>query len=129
MTTVDAVFDRLRSTGLRVHDGHPTSPRYPYVVVFFDSAPRSSNRAADVRVQATRSWQTTTVGESAAQCRAAAERVVDVLTDWAPDVPGRVHHKVDHLSSQTVGRDDELLDRAVFYGTDQWSVVSSPVAG
>lgn len=126
-STVAAIVARIKSTGLRCYDAEPSSPTYPYVVVYADGAPRSSDREADVRVQADQGWQTTVVGETAGQCRAALDRVVDALTDWRPTLPGRVFHKVEHLSSQPVRADDDLPDRSLFIATDQWRVVSDPV--
>lgn len=126
-STVAAIVARIKSTGLRCYDAAPAAATYPYVVVYADSAPRSSDREADVRVQADLGWQTTVVGETPAQCRAALDRVVDTLTDWRPVVAGRVFHKVEHLSSQPVRADDDLPDRALYIATDQWRVVSDPV--
>lgn len=126
-STVAAIVARIKTTGLRCYDAAPSSSTYPYVVVYADSAPRSSDREADVRVQADLGWQTTVVGETPAQCRAALDRVVDTLTDWRPVVAGRVFHKVEHLSSQPVRPDDDLPDRSLFIATDQWRVVSDPV--
>ena len=125
--TVAVVVARIKSTGLRCFDAAPPSAAYPYVVVYADSAPRSSDREADVRVQADLGWQTTVVGESSDQCRAALDRVVDALTDWRPTLTGRVFHKVEHLSSQPVRADDDLPDRSLYIATDQWRVVSDPV--
>lgn len=126
-STVAAIVARIKTTGLRCYDAEPSSSAYPYVVVYADSEPRSSDREADVRVQADLGWQTTVVSETPAQCRAALDRVVDTLTDWRPVVAGRVFHKVEHLSSQPVRADDDLPDRSLFIATDQWRVVSDPV--
>lgn len=126
-STVAVIVSRIKSTGLRCHDAAPAAATYPYVVVYADAAPRSSDREADVRVQADLGWQTTVVGETSGQCRAALDRVVDALTDWRPTLPGRVFHKVEHLSSQPVRADDDLPDRSLFIATDQWRVVSDPV--
>lgn len=126
-STVAVVIARVKAQNLRCYDAEPSWPTYPYVVVYADAAPRSSDREADVRVQADQGWQTTVVGETAGQCRAALDRVVDALTDWRPTLPGRVFHKVEHLSSQPVRPDDDLPDRSLFIATDQWRVVSDPV--
>lgn len=125
---VAAIADRLRSTGVRFHDARPSTPDYPYVVASFDSGPRRSTRAADVRVESVLSWQTTVVGESAAQCRAAVDRIVDALTDWTPVVDGRVCHKVRHETSRPMARDDDLPNITVLYVIDQWSVKSEPLS-
>ena len=126
-STVAAIVARIKTTGLRCYDADPATATYPYVVIYADAAPRSSDREADVRVQADLGWQTTVVGEAAGQCRAALDRAVDALTDWRPVVAGRVFHKVEHLSSQPVRPDDDLPDRSLFIATDQWRVVSDPV--
>lgn len=125
--TVAVVVTRIKSTGLRCYDAEPSSFTYPYVVVYADAGPRSSDREADVRVQEDLGWQTTVVGESPAQCRAALDRVVDALTDWRPTLPGRAFHKVEHLSSQPVRTDDDLPDRSLYIATNQWRAVSDPV--
>lgn len=129
MSVLDEVIARIEAKGVRVYDADPASPRYPYVVVWASNPRRSSNRAADVRVQDTLWWQTTTVGETAGQCRAAGLRVIDALSDWTPEVEGRVCHKVEHLDAQPIAKDASLPDRVVFYGTDQWRHWSSPVVG
>lgn len=126
-STVAAIVARIKTTGLRCYDADPATATYPYVVIYADAAPRSSDREADVRVQADLGWQTTVVGEAAGQCRAALDRVVDALTDWRPVVSGRAFHKVEHLSSQPVRADDDLPDRSLFIATDQWRVVSDPI--
>lgn len=126
-STVAAIVARIKTTGLRCYDADPATATYPYVVIYADAAPRSSDREADVRVQADLGWQTTVVGETAGQCRAALDRVVDALTDWRPVVSGRAFHKVEHLSSQPVRADDDLPDRSLFIATDQWRVVSDPI--
>ena len=126
-STGAAIVGRIKAQNLRCYEAEPSSSTYPYVVVYADSAPRSSDREADVRVQADLGWQTTVVGETAGQCRAALDRVVDALTDWRPTLPGRAFHKVEHLSSQVVRSDDDLPDRSLFIATDQWRVVSDPI--
>ena len=125
--TVAAIVDRIKAQTLRCYDAHPSSPTYPYVVVYADGGVRSSDREADVRVQQTVAWQTTVVGESAAQCRAALDRVTAALEDWHPAVAGRSFAKVEHPTSQPVRRDEDLPDRTLFIATDQWRVVSDPV--
>ena len=125
--TVAAIVDRIAAQGLRCHEADPSSPTYPYVVVYADGGVRSSDREADVRVTQDLGWQTTVVGESAEQCRAALDRVTAALEDWRPSVPGRVFHKVEHESSQPVRADEDLPDRSLFIATDQWRVVSDPL--
>lgn len=125
--TVAAIVDRIKAQALRCYDAHPSSPTYPYVVVYADGGVRSSDREADVRVQQAINWQTTVVGESAAQCRAALDRVTAALEDWHPAVAGRSFSKVEHPTSQPVRRDEDLPDRTLFIATDQWRVVSDPV--
>ena len=80
-STVAAIVARIKTTGLRCYDAAPSSSTYPYVVVYADAAPRSSDREADVRVQADLGWQTTVVGETSGQCRAALDRTGE---DTAP---------------------------------------------
>lgn len=126
---LDAIVDRVKGTGataLRAYDALPTSPAYPYVVVYFDGGVAGSDREADERIQKTYTWQTTTVGESAAQCRAALDRVTDRLENWVPVVSGRTCTKVQHEVSRRVTADDELPDRVLFYAVDEWSTVSDP---
>lgn len=125
--TVGAIVDRIKAQNLRCYDADPTSPTYPYVVVYADGGVRSSDREADVRVTRTLGWQTTVVGVSSSQCRAALDRVTAALEDWRPVVPGRVFHKVEHEASQPVRADEDLPDRSLFIATDQWRVVSDPV--
>jgi len=126
---LDAVLARLRngpSGTLNVHDARPENPAYPYVIVYADAGIRYSDREADVRIRRDLTWQTTTVGVSAAQCRAALDRVTDALEDWTPVVAGRTCTKVEHELSRPMGRDDSLPDRVVFSSVDQWSAVSDP---
>lgn len=126
-STVAAIIDRIKAQTLRCYDAKPSSPTYPYVVVYAGGGVRSSDREADIRVQQDIGWQTTVVGDSAAQCRAALDRVTAALEDWRPVVPGRSFHKVEHSTSQPVRRDEDLPDRTLFIATDQWRVVSDPV--
>lgn len=126
---LDAVVTRVKgsgSTALRVYDTVPNSPAYPYVVVYFDGGVADSDREADERIQQTFTWQTTTVGESAAQCRAALDRVNERLENWWPVVAERTCTKVDHEVSRRMTADDELPDRVLFYAVDEWSTVSDP---
>ena len=86
---VAAVLARLAAAPLTVYDAQPDSPTYPYVIVYADGGVRSSDRAADRRVTRTVGWQTTVVGVSPGQCRAALDRVTASLEDWRPVVTGR----------------------------------------
>ena len=124
---VALVVARVKASGLRCTDGDATQATYPYVVVYADAGIRSSDREADVRVHRSLGWQTTVVGQTAAQCRAALDRLTAALEDWRPTAPGRIFHKVQHEGSQPVRKDDELPDRALFIATDQWRVASDPV--
>ena len=119
---------RIESGPLTTYDARPTTSNYPYVVIYADGGIRTSDREADARVQRNLSWQTTVVGASAAQCRAALDRLNDRLEDWRPaPAGGRVFSKVEHTGSQPVRKDDDLSDRVLFIATDQWRMVSDPV--
>lgn len=126
---VAAVVARIAGTGataLAVHDSRPASPTYPYVVVYAGAGVGSSDREADERIRRTVEWQTTVVGVSAAQCRAALDRAAGRLENWTPVVSGWTCSKVEHESSQAIRPDESLPDRVVFYATDQWSTVADP---
>lgn len=126
---VAAVVARIAGSGaqaLRVYDSTPASPTYPYVVVYANGGIRSSDREADLRVRHAQGWQTTVVGVSAGQCRAALDRVTERLEDWRPIVAGWSCSKVEHADSQPIRPDESLPDRVVFYATDQWSTVADP---
>lgn len=123
---VAAIVARLAAAPLNAYDAVPTNPTYPYVVVYADGGVKSSDREADVRTSKTLTWQTTVVGVSAAQCRAALDRVTAALEDWHPVVTGYTASKVDHPTSQPVRSDESLPDRTVFIATDQWSSVFDP---
>ena len=126
---LDAVIARVKGSGaqvLNVYDSTPTSPTTPYVVVYFDGGVAGSDRESDDRVQRTYTWQTTTVGASAAQCRAALDRVTDRLENWFPIVAGRTCSKVEHELSRRIVPDEELPDRVLYYAVDEWSTVSDP---
>ena len=121
------VLARITASPLNAFDGPPPATTvYPYVVAYFDGAPASSDREADVRVRRDHGWQTVTVGSSAAQVKAARDRLVLALSDWRPGVTGRTCHKVAHEGTQPVRPDPELPDRSLFIATDQWRVVSDP---
>ena len=129
MRELDAILARLKSGPagtLNVYDSRPDSTTYPYVVVYAGAGIRDSDREGDVRVRRTFEWQTTTVGSSPAQCRAALARVADALEDWVPTIAGRDCSKVEHPVSRPMFKDDTLPDRVVYTAVDQWSVVSSP---
>lgn len=129
MTAADefgVVKARLEAGPLTVFDTSAATSTYPYVVLYADGGVRQSDREADVRVQRTLTLQTTTVGQSVAQCRAALARVNDSLEDWVPVLAGRVFGKVEHTGSRPIKADESLPDRVLFYATDQWRVVSDP---
>jgi hypothetical protein len=122
-----AVLERLNGANVKAFDSPPPDAiAYPYVVVYFDSGIRSSDRVADVRVHRAHSWQTTTVGVNAGQVAAALDRVTGALEDWTPDVDGLTCSKVDHDGSQPTRPDPELADRTLFIATDQWRAESEP---
>jgi hypothetical protein len=125
---VAAVISRLSAQNLKggAHDSTPAAPTYPYVVVYADGGVKSSDREADERIQHTQGWQTTVVGISAAQCRAALDRVTGSLENWRPEVTGWTCSKVEHPTTQPIRPDESLPDRVVFYATDQWSFVADP---
>lgn len=123
---VASIVARLAAAPLNAHDSVPASPTYPYVVVYADGGVKSSDREADIRTRKTITWQTTVVGVSAAQCRAALDRVNVALEDHRLVVTGYTASKVEHESSQPVRPDESLPDRTVFYATDQWSSVFDP---
>lgn len=126
---VAAVVARIAGTGpqaLAVYDSRPTSAAYPYVVVYADGGVKSSDREADERITHTQGFQTTVVGSSAAQCRAALDRVTARLENWRPTVTGWTCSKVEHETTQPVRPDESLPDRVVMYATDQWSFVADP---
>jgi hypothetical protein len=126
---VAAIVARIAGSGaqaLRAYDTKPATYTYPYVLVYADGGVKSSDREADERVTHTQGWQTTVVGESVAQCRAALDRVHARLENHRPVVTGWTCSKVEHESSQPIEADDSMPDRVVFYGTDQWSFVADP---
>ena len=86
---VAAIVARIASGPLSAHDAAPASPTYPYVVVYADGGVSTPERECDERVFRAISWQTTIVGISAAQCRAALDRMVPLLDGWTPTVTGR----------------------------------------
>ena len=123
-----AILERLTAAPLKAFDTPPpTSTATPYVVVYFDSGVRSSDREADMRVTREHGWQTVTVGSSASQTRAAIERLTAALEDWSPSVDGVTFSKVEHEGTQPTRRDPDMPDRVLFIATDQWRAVSDPV--
>lgn len=127
---VTAVRSRIAAAPLTVHDSLPTgsSVTYPYVVAYFDAAPRQSDRVADKRVQRLLSWNTVVVGLTGEQCRAALDRLTTALEDWRPTIPGYASGKVEHPGSQPTRRDTDLPDRVLYIATDQWRLLSDPSA-
>jgi len=123
-----AILERLTAAQLKPFDSPPpTTEKYPYVVVYFDSGVRSSDRETDVRVTRSHGWQTTVVGSNAAQVRAALDRVTSALEDWRPTVAGVTFSKVEHDGSQPTRPDPTMPDRTLYIATDQWRAVSDPV--
>ena len=126
-TVRDAILERLTAAPLKVFSSPPgASEKYPYVVVYFDSGMRSSDRVSDARVSREHGWQTTVVGVNADQVVAALDRVTAALEDWRPTVTGRSCQKVTHDGSQPTRHDETLPDRTLFIATDQWLVTSDP---
>ena len=123
-----AILERLTAAPLKAFDSPPpTTTATPYVVVYFDGGPYSSDRECDSRVRRDHGWQTVTVGSSASQVRAARERLVSALSNWVPVVTGRTLSKVDHEGTQPARPDPEMPDRTLYIATDQWRAVSDPV--
>ena len=124
--TVAAVLARIAgggpSTGVRAHDGDPDVPTYPYCVVYADASVGVVERESDSLSVRVLSWQTTVVGVSAAQCRAAVDRVVAALEGWRPSSSEPSCGRVQHASSQPVRPDETVSDRTLFIATDQWRV-------
>jgi len=126
---VGAIVARIAGSGaqaLAVYDSRPTNPTYPYVIVYADGGVESSDRECDERIRHEQGWQTTVVGVSAAQCRAALDRTTGRLKNWTPTIAGWTCSKVEHESPQPIRPDESLPDRAVFYATDQWSFIADP---
>lgn len=126
---IAAVVARIQGDAgapLNVYDSRPADPTYPYVVVYAGAGVASSDRECDERVRRTINFQTTTVGRTATQARAALDRAAARLEDWRPTVTGWTCSKVEHDGSQPIQPDDSLPDRVVFYATDQWSFVADP---
>ena len=127
-TLPDAILERITAAPLKVFDTPPPSTTAtPYVVVYFDSGVRSSDREADKRIRRDHGWMTVTVGSSASQTRAAIDRLTSALEDWRPDVTGVTFSKVDHEGTQPTRRDPDMPDRVLFIATDQWRAVSDPL--
>ena len=125
---VAAIKARIVSGGVAAHDAQPSSPTYPYAIIYADSGVGTADRESGAMSVRSIGWQTTTVGVSAAQCRAAADRVTASLEGWRPTVAGRSLSRVAHEASQPVRADEDLPDRTLFIATDQWRVVSEPSA-
>ena len=122
-----AILDRLTAAPLKAYDTPPpTTTATPYVVVYFDSGVRGSDREADIRVQRDHGWQTVTVGSSATQVRSAIDRLTAALEDWRPTVDGVTFSKVEHDGTQPVRPDPDMPDRTLYIATDQWRAVSDP---
>ncbi|NUO35502.1 MAG: hypothetical protein HOQ27_10640 [Dermatophilaceae bacterium] len=123
-----AILERLTAAPLKAFDSPPpTTTTYPYVVVYFDAGVRRSDREVDVRIQREHGWQTTVVGGSASQVRAALDRGTAALEDWRPTVTGVTFSKVEHEGTQPTRPDPEMPDRTLYIATDQWRAVSDPV--
>ena len=126
---VAAVVTRLKGgaeSPLNAYDAQPASPTYPYVIVYADGGVAYADRATDSLRSRTITFQTTVVGQSAGQCRAALDRAVAALEGWRPVVSGRACSRMRHEGSQPVRKDDEFPDRVLFIATDQWQFVSEP---
>lgn len=123
-----AVVARLNTLGLAggAYDTSPDSVAYPYVVVYMDSGPGYADREGDQSYRRAVGYQTTVVGETVRQARAALDLITGALEDWTPTVSGRSCTQTVHESSQPVRPDESLPDRIVHYATDQWSFVSDP---
>lgn len=122
-----AVLARAKVPGVNATDTPPSSPTYPYTVIYFDGAPRTAEREADVHVTQTHGFYSVTVGVSAVQARESRKRLVERFTDWSPLVDGRTVSKVVHDGTQPTRSDASLPDRTLFIATDQWRAVSTPV--
>lgn len=125
-STLAAVLARIESgtdgLGVRAHDAEPDVPTYPYAVVHMDGGVGVSERESGDLSMRDIGWQTTVVGVTAAQCRAALDRVTAALEGWRVDPADLSCPPVQHPSSQPVRLDTEVPDRSLFIATDQWRV-------
>lgn len=122
---LDAIEAALAPLPGAVHRGDLPFSGYPYVALFVDSGRRSSERLTAGRHRADFYFQTTVVGITEEQCTALRSRVVEVLADLLPQVPGRVCGRVEHVTPRPLSRDDSMPDRVVFDGIDTWSFSST----
>ena len=122
-----AVKERVEASPLKFFGGPPvTTTAYPYVIGYFDGAPRSSDREADEWVQRTHGFQTVVVGSSEAQVDAARERLSVAIEGWRPTVDGRAFSRIENDGSQPTRPDPTMPDRTLYIATDQWRAVSDP---
>lgn len=126
---VGAIVAQIAGTGsqaLRVYTSRPTNPAYPYVVVYADGGLKWSDREADERVRHTQTWQTTVVGITEDQCRAAADRTHERLENQYLTLDGWTTSKVELEAPEQIRVDESLPDRVVHYIADRWSAVFDP---
>lgn len=127
MTVKAAVRSMVEAAPLKFFDAAPpTTTKTPYVIAYFDGAPRGSEREADALERRDHNFQTVVVGTSIEQVDAARERLADVLEGKRPTVAGRVSSRILRTGSQLTRPDPELADRTLYIATDQWRAVSDP---
>lgn len=122
-----AVKERVEASPLPFFGRFPTTTTaYPYVIGYFDGAPRSSDRECDEWVQRDHGFQTIVVGSSETQVDAARERLSAALEGWVPTIDGRTSSRIQNVGTQFTRPDPDMPDRTLYIATDQWRAVSDP---
>lgn len=122
---VAAALAALEDAGVTVYDGNPPqAAQMPYVVLYAAVGRAQSDRLSAERNLLGSDVQATVVGANALSCRIVGEKARDVLVSRLL-VDGRKTWRGEHLDSQPIRRDDDVIDRVVFYGVDRYRLTST----
>lgn len=110
---------------LVVFDGIvPDTPPHRYVVVYVDDGTRRAENVAHESTGATFRWQTTSVAPDRPTTAWLSGKVKDGLLDVSPTVDGWSTGLIQHTFSQLPQRDEQVLERAVLFAVDQFSLLA-----
>jgi len=118
----------LEAAGLKVYVGGVEGlPVFPYCVLYFPNAARDSEALNGSGDRARFPFQITSVGGSDDQASWVAEKSQAALIGQTPVVPGRTCWRIEDTDySNPIRYDPDVPNRRTYFGTDGYTIASTP---